>query len=156
MSLEVAEHLPESAADTFVKTGPDLSNAQADNVSVRNILSNSANIDPIVEDMIVFVEQNFRLLDFNQSKCYRDTGIIIEAAVDDMVLDTNYKSIVAGRLYSQNSAALVISDQKPETIAAINFVKTEIDALVALDATPTEETQVLANIDIGTFPWLDY
>ena len=74
-------------------------------------------------DATVYVEQNFRLLDFNQSKCYRDTGQIIEAAIDDMVLDTNYKSIVAGRLYSQNTAAAVISDQKPETVAAIQFAR---------------------------------
>ena len=132
-----------NATNTFDETGPTVSGAT--NESVYNILTNSANIDPIVEDMIVFVEQNFRLLDFNQSKCYRDTGIIIEAAVDDMVLDTNYKSIVAGRLYSQNSAALVIADQKPETIAAINFAKTQIDAI---GATATEEAAVLSNIDI--------
>ena len=132
-----------NATNNFDETVPTVTGAT--NLTAYNVLTNSANIDPIVEDMIVFVEQNFRLLDFNQSKCYRDTGIIIEAAVDDMVLNTNYKSIVAGRLYSQNSAALVIADQKPETIAAINFVKTEIDAI---GATATEEAQVLANIDI--------
>ena len=132
-----------NATNNFDETGPTVTGAT--NLTAYNVLTNSANIDPIVEDMIVFVEQNFRLLDFNQSKCYRDTGIIIEAAVDDMVLNTNYKSIVAGRLYSQNSAALVIADQKPETIAAINFVKTEIENL---NTTSAEEAVVLDNIDL--------
>ena len=131
------------------RTEPDVANlitaTEASQLQAFTTIMGASLRTRLLEDVIVFAEQNFRLLDFNQSKCYRDTGIIIEAAVDDMVLDTNYKSIVAGRLYSQNSAALVISDQKPETIAAIEFVKTEIDAL---GATPTEETQVLANIDI--------
>ena len=101
-------------------------------------------------DAVVYVEQNFRLLDFNQSKCYRDTGIIIEAAVDDMVLDTNYKSIVAGRLYSQNTAAAVISDQKPETVAAIQFARGRVQTALtdaSISNSSAEYIAITNNID---------
>jgi hypothetical protein len=61
---------------------------------------------------------------YDQAKCARDVGYIVEAALDDMVLGTNYKSIVAGlaylRSYSSNVTATV---QKDPTIDGINKAK---------------------------------
>jgi len=100
--------------------------------------------DNLVQDTIVFVEANYVLLEFNQAKCYRDTGLIIEAVIDDMVFGTNYKSVVAGRTYGSSTAALVISDQKEETLAALEYAKTEVLALLDPPSAASSDADRLA------------
>jgi hypothetical protein len=96
-----------------------------DATEVQTVADIEAVDDEAINDTIFYLQDAFVLLDFNESKCYRDTGIIIDAVVDDMVLGTNYKSVVSGRTYSMDSAALVIADQKVETVAAINHARDE-------------------------------
>jgi hypothetical protein len=89
-------------------------------------------------------------LDFNQFKCSRDVGYIIDAVEDDLVLNTNYKSRLAGISYQRATASVVIDDQLTETIAAINFVKTKILAILAVNyaTIDVEYTRTADNFDI--------
>jgi len=79
---------------------------------------------------IAYINTTFPDLKYDQAKCSRDVGIIIDAVLDDMVLNTNYKSVIAGKSYYQNAAVEVINNQKTETLAAIGYAKTEVLALL--------------------------
>ena len=68
--------------------------------------------------------------DFNQFKCSRDVGIIIDAIAYDMVLNTNYRTVKAATSYYRATSTLVVSSQLTQTISAINFLKVKIFALL--------------------------
>jgi hypothetical protein len=99
---------------------------------------------------IEFLNLTYPNLNFNQFKCSRDVGLIIEAVADDLVLNTNYKSRLAGISYYRASASQVISAQLTETIAAIEFVKTKALALLSVNYQPTDVAylRAVANFDI--------
>jgi len=63
---------------------------------------------------------------FNQFKCSRDVGNIIDAISYDMVLNTNYQTIQAGSSYYRASGSNVITTQKTQTINAIVFLQNKI------------------------------
>jgi hypothetical protein len=71
---------------------------------------------------------------YNQTTCARDVGLILDAITFDLTYGGNVRSRAAGVSYYQQgnpSAALVLSQQKEETIDAINFATTV--ALTALN-----------------------
>lgn len=101
-------------------------------------------------DTIDFLNETYPTLDFNQFKCSRDVGYIIDAVADDLVLNTNYKSRLAGISYQRATASVVINAQLTETIAAINFVKTKILEILLVNYTvnDVEYTRTASNFDI--------
>jgi hypothetical protein len=90
-------------------------------------------------DVIDFLNETYPDFDFNQFKCSRDVGLIIDAVVDDMVLNTNYKSIQAGISYYRATASEVTSNQKIETIAGINFARDAVLNILSSDSTQGPE-----------------
>jgi hypothetical protein len=119
--------------------------------SVESSALNTARITVKAEKSVLqkatidFINSTYPSLKYNQSKCFRDVGIIIDAAIDDMVFNTNYKTVVAARSYYRQSAGLVIGGQKTETLAAIAFVRDEV--LDLLTPATTEYTRVEANFN---------
>jgi len=60
---------------------------------------------------------------YNQDKCERDTGLIVDSVLMDLAYGSNSQSIFAGLQYwSQTDSA--IPTQSDETVAAINYAKT--------------------------------
>ena len=100
-------------------------------------------------DTIDYINETFVGFDYNQSICSRDIGYIINAAVDDMVLNTNYKSIYAGTAYYRSASTLVTSTQKTETLSALQFVKTKVleSLLTNYTTTSTPYVRVSNNLD---------
>lgn len=76
---------------------------------------------------------------FNQAKCERDTGLILDAVGLDIALGSNYRSVTAGLAYQRANADVVTAEQLTQTTNAINFAKDEVLALddVAADGTAT-------------------
>jgi hypothetical protein len=102
-------------------------------------------------DVIDFLNETYPDFDFNQFKCSRDVGLIIDAVVDDMVLNTNYKSIQAGISYYRATASEVTSNQKIETIAGINFARDAVLDILSSDSTQGPEyTRVQTNFNTIT------
>ncbi len=104
--------------------------------NARNILLDGKSKLQILT--IEFLNLTYPNLNFNQFKCSRDVGLIIDAVADDLVLNTNYKSRLAGISYYRASASNVISSQLTETIAAIEFVKTKALELLSVNYQPTD------------------
>jgi hypothetical protein len=80
----------------------------------------------IVTGTISFIDATYNGFVYNSLTCKRDTGLIIDAVIYDLILGGNKRSLEAGLAYYEagnTSAALVVSDQKPETIAAIEFAR---------------------------------
>jgi hypothetical protein len=80
----------------------------------------------IIDDTIIYVGATFTGFIYNESTCYRDTGLIVDAVIFDMILGGNSRSVEAGLAYYEagnTSAALVVADQKSETIYAIEHAK---------------------------------
>jgi hypothetical protein len=96
-------------------------------------------------DVIDYLNETFPNFEFNQFKCSRDVGLIIDAVVDDMLLNTNYKSIQAGISYYRGAASTVITGQKTQTVAGINFAKDAV--LATLSQGSTEYSRVQTNFN---------
>jgi hypothetical protein len=75
------------------------------------------------EAVTEWIDDTFVNFTYNQVTCFRDTGLIVQAIADDIFGDVA-KSVEAGQRYYAATAALVISDQKPQTIAAIDRINT--------------------------------
>ena len=67
---------------------------------------------------------------FNQAKCARDVGLILDAVNYDMVLGSNYQSVKAGLSYLRSYSSVVIDEQKQPTINGIT--KAEVEALALI------------------------
>ena len=99
-------------------------------------------------DTIDYINETYPGFDYDQGKCTRDVGYIIQAVADDMVLNTNYKSVYAGASYYRAmTTTLATTTQKTQTLAAIEFVKNEIlnELLSSFSNTSTAFTRVSDN-----------
>jgi hypothetical protein len=76
-----------------------------------------------------WLNDNFVNFTYNQAVCFRDTGLIVQAIADDIFGDVA-KSVEAGQRYYAATAALVIAEQKPQTIAAINQINYIIQQVI--------------------------
>jgi hypothetical protein len=103
-------------------------------------------------DTIDYINETYPNFEYNQIKCSRDLGYIINAVVDDMAFGANYKSVQAGIAYYRGTSANVINNQKTETIAAINFAKTAALASIVANhnTSTTEYIRVKDNFEIVT------
>jgi hypothetical protein len=135
-------------------TYQDFSTQSADRRNTRNIILDIKS--KIQVDAIDFLNEIYPDFNFNQFKCSRDIGLIIDAVADDMVFGTNYKTILAGKSYYLGTYdSVVFNDQKTEYIAALNFVKTKTLEAISTDSTQTPEYTAISNnfdkvIDIFT------
>jgi len=95
-------------------------------------------IGTIIDDII----RNKKVAGYNQEKCERDTGLIVDSLAFDLGYNSNTQSNFAGLQYwSQTSSA--IANQSVETVAAINHAKV-LAANIAQNITITSPKQ--ANI----------
>ena len=80
----------------------------------------------IQEEVVQFVKDN--TYTYDEDKCARDVGFIIDAVARDVRTGSNYSSIYAGKAYLVQSplAQNVIMDQIAETIEAMEYVRDDI------------------------------
>jgi len=115
-------------------TGVNYANQLVQNIITNVVLSapstSALNAASLLKTNRAFLQQNtvdyanetYPNLDYIQSKCYRDTGFIVDAVITDLVYGGNERSITAGRFYylypSQATGV-----QSEETIDSLNFTK---------------------------------
>ena len=92
-------------------------------IKAANILK--SNKEFITDEVIAYITDNFQNSGFNydEAKCRRDSGIILEGAGYDIALGTNYNAITNGLAYQRANSAYVISNQITATIQAIQFLR---------------------------------
>jgi len=115
---------------------PTPSNATAEEVAAKDKLQ--ANKTFLKEEVIAWINTNYSDFTYDAVKCARDTGFLLDAAGYDMVLNTNYNSVVAGRAYLRANSDYLQDNQKIQTVAAFNYARTQALLSVAGDATAVQ------------------
>jgi len=69
---------------------------------------------------------------YNNDKCSRDVGYILDAVGYDLMLGSNFQSVKAGLSYLRSYSNVVTNLQKSQTIAGINYARDQ--ALLAVPA----------------------
>jgi hypothetical protein len=87
--------------------------------------------DEIVSDTWDYLTQVEGYESYNATKCKRDVGLILDGVAKDIALDTNYWAILNGLSYLRQSASLVLSAQLAETVGAMEYVKEQLEELLA-------------------------
>lgn len=91
---------------------------------------------------------------FNPTKCYRDTGLIVDALAQDLLFDGNSQTTFAGIQYwNQLGYVGDISSEISTTTAAINYVKEVAQQIVQNITTGTRYQNTISQIttsSVGT------
>ena len=83
-----------------------------------------ANRDFLKSEVSAFMNLAYPgVITFDESKCSRDVGIILDAVLDDVIFRTNYRSIMAGVAYTRSYTSRVTMSQKKKTIAGIVYAR---------------------------------
>jgi hypothetical protein len=82
---------------------------------------------------------------YDNETCSRDVGLILDAVTYDMVLGSNYQTVKAGISYQRATASVVITNQKPQTLAGLNKAR---DLALETLTDAGAETALAANMSI--------
>ena len=126
---------PEVAPAVQYGNGPDWGS-----VSAQVLLESNRQF--IQNEIIAWTNQTYPNLVYREDKCYRDTGLIIDAITQDIILNANAKTIEAAVSYFAKGNNIIANatygekDQIEETVAAINRAK-EISLQIINNTTVT-------------------
>jgi hypothetical protein len=117
--IDIINNGPSSAPEIYTSTGPDAAFVSAE-------ILMQANRSFIQEQTINYINNNLisppGSFIYNQEKCYRDVGLIIDAVSQDVLLGGNQKSLEAGLSY-WNQGYNYVSQQLTTTTNAINYAR---------------------------------
>ena len=100
-------------------------------VAHSNILSDK---EDVITSTVQYINTTYNTtFKYNHAKCSRDIGLLLDAARYDFMLGSNVASINAGLSYLRRPSAKIIGAQKGATIAANEYVRTQL--LNAIDST---------------------
>jgi len=113
----------------FAGSGVTLTNSNFTgfNITSRNAIQGVKST--LQSDIVTYVTNTFVNFTYDQDVCFRDTGLIVQAFADDIFGDVA-KTIEAGQRYYAATAALVLSDQRPQTLAALNQIDFIVQKLI--------------------------
>jgi hypothetical protein len=83
----------------------------------------------IGKTVINYISKTFPGFFYNQAKCERDAGLIVEALVYDLTNGTTLCAVAAGTCY-YNGGQSLIRGQETQTIAAINYINTLSQSII--------------------------
>ena len=121
---------------------------QGNRYQINDVVSFDSTTATVVLTMDVGTPYNIAA-QYNNDKCSRDVGLIIDAATYDMVIGSNYQTIAAARAYTRLDAATVINTQKTLTLAGFTKAKTLAVAAITAGSTYNSARAILtANMNI--------
>ena len=108
-------------------------------------------IDPLTGNEIGYyvhkIENETFSFKYDEIKCRRDIGIILEAVLNDAVLGTNHAATYAGLSYLRSYSSKVTSLQKSQTIAGLNEAR---DLALTYTSNPTLQAKITSGFAIVT------
>ena len=107
----------------------------------------------IQSEVVAFINDKYFV--YNEEKCARDTGYILDAVKRDVQTGGTYSSLYAGRAYRAGNVGtdIVIDEQLAETIEAIKYLRKDIEPRlsgVALTRATTAFDNVINIMKNGT------
>jgi len=106
------------------------------------------NKDFIVEEVIGYVNDTYPALVYSETKCRRDTGLIVDAIVSDLQTSGREKTLEVQSAYYIGA----VSGQETETQDAIEYIKTIAISVLANTAFPDKRGSVDQVIDVTLSP----
>ncbi len=87
----------------------------------------------IAAEVVEFIKSKYPSLEFNETKCRRDAGLIVDALVHDVQYGGNTKTIRAGRAYFTGAVSVLspVSEQIAPTIDGINYINLLAQEIIA-------------------------
>jgi len=145
-----------STITNIITSGPSVASANEGVLFTTTVVTNSltafnnlyANKQFLVEEVIAYIDQTYNATSFNydEAKCYRDVGLIVDAVSQDILLGGNQKSIEAGLSY-WSAGYNYIAGQITTTTLAINHARDiALDIIANNPVTPqtgTITTQII-------------
>jgi hypothetical protein len=110
-----------------------------------------ANKEFIKEEVVARLDRTYNpdSFNYNEELCYRDTGLIVDAVSQDILLGGNQKSIEAGLSY-WNQGFNYVATQITTTTNAINYAR-DVALEVIANRTVTPQTGTVSTQIINTF-----
>jgi hypothetical protein len=124
----------------FVNAGIATGIVPNQNTNAKSLLT--LNKSFIQAEIIGYINANYSAFSYDQAKCERDTGLILDAVSIDQALGTNYNSVTAGLAYARGNAAYVLSDQLSKTTDAIAYTRDQALAISSVASSSTATTRV--------------
>jgi hypothetical protein len=135
---------------SIINNGPDAANAftpvgltaTADTNIQRAMALLALNKNFIKAEVLAYIDKTFSsnyYFNYNQEKCYRDLGLMVDAISQDILLGGNRKTIEAGLTYWTGKVN-VIANEVPQTNAALDYLKTVAANVVTNTNFPTLST----------------
>jgi hypothetical protein len=124
------------------------------------------NIDFIKAEVIGYINTELSPpFTFNETKCARDVGYIVDALGYDLALGTNFNAVRTGQAYYRGTQYSILPDQKDEYIDALVYTRTLISDVLAgnsvarlrAEASFDEITDIIANgvVASDAITWTD-
>ena len=122
------------------------------NTSIKlSTTDNGSNIVSITNNTGDGIHQFIPKFFYNQSKCIRDVGLILDAVADDVALGTNFNAVYTGLSYQRYSAYQTVTgpgtNQKAPTLAAMLEAKRQVSQLANVDISHTARVRANAAFD---------
>lgn len=110
-----------------------------------------ANKNFLKEEVISFIDRTYNVgsFQYDEAKCYRDIGLIVDAVSQDILLGGNQKSVEAGLAY-WSSGANAVANEVSTTTAAIAYAST-ISLQIIANQPVAANTQTNTQQVINTF-----
>jgi hypothetical protein len=81
-----------------------------------------ANKDFIKNEVVTYIKAKYPILGFDEEKCARDAGLIVDAIIFDITYGGNKKSIEAGRSYYLGVSSVLPPGQVSQTVDGIDYI----------------------------------
>jgi hypothetical protein len=84
-----------------------------------------------------YLSSAYPTLVYTSATCQRDVGYIIDAISYDLMMNSTYRSVKSGQAYFRylTSTLVVLNSQRAQTVAAFNYLKSQIAATISTNAT---------------------
>ena len=107
-----------------------------------------SNKEFIQDEVIYFIESTYPALVYNETKCRRDTGIIVDGIVKDLIAGGTEFSLENQGQYWEGYISAGFAGQEAETAAAINHIATLVAQLL-IGVAPTKNAGTNYDPDIS-------
>ena len=102
-------------------------------VASRRLIQDNSEF--IKDELIDWIENNDEFYAYDSAACRRDVqDYILPAVTNDMLYETNYNAVTAGRAYYMATANTVMENQNNETVAAYRRLKDQTNELIDGDS----------------------
>jgi hypothetical protein len=102
----------------------------------------------IQDGAIAWVQDNYPGFTFDDDKCSRDVGYIVDALRYDIMFGSTFRSLKAGMSYRRGIAStlVVIAGQLEQTLGVIEYVRSEVKSITSGTARIVDRSALVADI----------